>query len=72
VPLQSSQARRFLIARSPSNLPASPKLLARRVKVLQVEVREFPEAKVVVADHLAVAVGEDVDVLPEVAVATVV
>jgi predicted membrane chloride channel (bestrophin family) len=70
--LLNSQARRFLTARSLFNLLVSPRQLARRVKVLPVEVKEFPEAKVVVVDHLAEAVAEVVDVQPEVDVALVV
>jgi hypothetical protein len=61
-----------LTARSLFNLLVSPRQLARRVKVLPVEVRESLEVKVVVADHLAVDVVEAVDAQPEVAVPTVV
>jgi hypothetical protein len=70
--LLSSLARRSLTARSLFNLLVSPRQLARRVKVLPVEVRESLEVKVVVADHLAVDVVEAVDAQPEVAVPTVV
>jgi hypothetical protein len=53
-------------------LLVSPRQLAKRVKVLPVEVREFLEARVVVVDHLAEAVAEVVGVQPEVAVVLVV
>lgn len=51
---------------------ASLSQLARRVKVLQAEVRVFLEAKAVVVDHRAVDVAEDVVVEDEVAVPLVV
>lgn len=72
VPLLSSPARRSSIARSLFSLPASLSQLARRV--LQAEVRVFPEARVKadVVDHQAVDVAEDVVVEDEVAVPLVV
>jgi hypothetical protein len=72
VPLLNSPARRSLIARSLFSLPASPSQLARRVRVLQAEVRVLLEAKVAVVDHLAVDVAEDAVVEDEVAVLLVV
>jgi hypothetical protein len=72
VPLLNSPVRRFLIARFLFSLRASLSQLARRVKVLQAEVRVFLEAKAVVVDHRAVDVAEDVVVEDEVAVPLVV
>jgi hypothetical protein len=72
VPLLNSPARRSLIARSLFSLLASPSQLARRVRVLQAEVRVLLEAKVAVVDHLAVDVAEDAVVEDEVAVLLVV
>jgi hypothetical protein len=72
VPLLNSPAKRFLIARSLFSLPASLSQLARRVRVLQAEVRVLLEVKAVVVDHRAVDVAEDVAVEDEVAVALVV
>ena len=53
-------------------MPASPSQLARRVRVLQAEVRVLLEAKVAVVDHLVVDVAEDAVVEDEVAVLLVV
>jgi hypothetical protein len=61
-----------LIARFLFSLRESLSQLARRVKVLQAEVRVFLEAKAVVVDHRAVDVAEDVVVEDEVAVPLVV
>lgn len=72
VPLLNSPGRRSLIARSLFSLPASLSQLARRVRVLQAEVRVFLEAKVAVVDHQAVDVAEDAAVEVEVAVPLVV
>jgi len=72
VPLPNFQARRSSIARSLFNLHVNPSQLARRVRVLQAEVRVLLEAKVAVVDHLVVDVAEDAVVEDEVAVLLVV
>jgi hypothetical protein len=72
VPSLNFPAKRSLSARSLFSLPASLSQLARRVRVLQAEVRVFLEAKAVVVDHQAVDVAEDVVVEDEAAVLLVV
>lgn len=72
MPLLSSRGRRSLIARSLFSLLASLRQLARREKVLPVEVRELPEVRGDAVAHLAVDAAEVVDVQPVEAVALVV
>ena len=60
MPLLSSLERRSLIERSLFSLLANLSQLARRVRVPQVEVKEFPEARVDVVEHLVADVAEAV------------
>jgi hypothetical protein len=65
VPLLNSQARRFLIVRSPFNSPASQSQPGRRPRERPVEVRVLPGVKAGVADNLAVVVVADAVVVDE-------